>query len=242
MKLGIFLMGSKDSSYFDIVDQVVEADALGFDGVWLAERYFASGDLLWPSPMLAAAYLAASTRRIRVGLAARVLPFHHPLHVAADACTLDVLSEGRLDLQGAVPVADQPVVEVHQNAEVVDRGDRRRIERFRLGDLTDDKHVGRSFRASAAARENRDGREKRARESAHHWIHCRSPSPSLLAVAADRTVAYRLRSSIYHDKQVPTRLIMINFDLAGMRACSAIYDMVRHIERLPPAKPDPSSA
>jgi alkanesulfonate monooxygenase SsuD/methylene tetrahydromethanopterin reductase-like flavin-dependent oxidoreductase (luciferase family) len=98
MKLGIFLMGSKDSSYFDIVDQVVEADALGFDGVWLAERYFASGDLLWPSPMLAAAYLAASTRRIRVGLAARVLPFHHPLHVAADACTLDVLSEGRLDL------------------------------------------------------------------------------------------------------------------------------------------------
>jgi alkanesulfonate monooxygenase SsuD/methylene tetrahydromethanopterin reductase-like flavin-dependent oxidoreductase (luciferase family) len=98
MKLGIFLMGSKDSSYFDIVDQVVEADAIGFDGVWLAERHFASGDLLFPSPMLAAAYLAAKTQRIRVGLAARVLPFHHPLHVAADACTLDILSRGRLDL------------------------------------------------------------------------------------------------------------------------------------------------
>jgi alkanesulfonate monooxygenase SsuD/methylene tetrahydromethanopterin reductase-like flavin-dependent oxidoreductase (luciferase family) len=98
MKLGIFLMGSRDSSYFDIVDQVVEADALGFEGVWLAERHFASGDLLWPSPMLAASYLAAHTRRIRIGLAARVLPFHHPLHVGADASTLDVLSEGRLDL------------------------------------------------------------------------------------------------------------------------------------------------
>lgn len=98
MKLSIFLMGTRDGSYFDIVDQVVEADDLGFSGVWLAERYFASGDLLFPSPMVAAAYLAAYTRRIRIGLAARVLPFHHPLHVAADAATLDILSEGRLDL------------------------------------------------------------------------------------------------------------------------------------------------
>jgi alkanesulfonate monooxygenase SsuD/methylene tetrahydromethanopterin reductase-like flavin-dependent oxidoreductase (luciferase family) len=98
MKIGVFLMGSRDSSYFHIVDQVVEADDLGFDGVWLAERHFGSGDLLWPAPMLAAAYLAANTRHIRIGLAARVLPFHHPLQVGADAATLDILSEGRLDL------------------------------------------------------------------------------------------------------------------------------------------------
>lgn len=98
MKLSVFLMGTRDGSYFDVVDQVVEADALGFSGVWLAERHFESGDLLWPSPMVAAAFLAAHTRRIRIGLAARVLPFHNPLHVGADAATLDVLSEGRLDL------------------------------------------------------------------------------------------------------------------------------------------------
>jgi len=98
MKLSVFLMGTRGGSYFDVIDQVVEADALGFSGVWLAERHFGSGDLLWPSPMVAAAYMAAYTRRIRIGLAARVLPFHHPLHVAADACTLDILSEGRLDL------------------------------------------------------------------------------------------------------------------------------------------------
>lgn len=98
MRLSVFLMGTRDGSYFDVVDQVVEADALGFWGVWLAERYFASGDLLWPSPMVVASYMAAYTRRIRIGLAARVLPFHHPLHVAADAATLDILSEGRLDL------------------------------------------------------------------------------------------------------------------------------------------------
>lgn len=98
MKASVFLMGTRGGSYFDVVDQVVEADALGFAGAWLAERHFASGDLLWPSPMVAASYMAAYTRRIRIGLAARVLPFHHPLQVAADACTLDVLSEGRFDL------------------------------------------------------------------------------------------------------------------------------------------------
>jgi alkanesulfonate monooxygenase SsuD/methylene tetrahydromethanopterin reductase-like flavin-dependent oxidoreductase (luciferase family) len=64
----------------------------------LGERYFSNGDLLWPSPIAVAAYLAARTERIRIGLAARILPFHHPLHVAADAATLDVLSRGRFDL------------------------------------------------------------------------------------------------------------------------------------------------
>jgi alkanesulfonate monooxygenase SsuD/methylene tetrahydromethanopterin reductase-like flavin-dependent oxidoreductase (luciferase family) len=78
--------------------QVRLADELGFRGVWLGERHFANGDMLWPSPTVAAAYFAAQTRRIRIGLAARILPFHHPLQVASDALTLDVLSRGRFDL------------------------------------------------------------------------------------------------------------------------------------------------
>jgi alkanesulfonate monooxygenase SsuD/methylene tetrahydromethanopterin reductase-like flavin-dependent oxidoreductase (luciferase family) len=98
MKFSVFLMGTRNGSYFDIVDQVRDAEKLGFRGVWLAERTFTNGDLLWPSPMVAASYLAASTRRIRIGLAARILPFHHPIHVASDAATLDVLTSGRLDL------------------------------------------------------------------------------------------------------------------------------------------------
>jgi alkanesulfonate monooxygenase SsuD/methylene tetrahydromethanopterin reductase-like flavin-dependent oxidoreductase (luciferase family) len=98
MKFSVFLMGTRNGSYFDIVDQVRDADALGFRGVWLAERTFTNGDLLWPSPMVAASYLAANTRRLRIGLAARILPFHHPMHVASEAATLDVLTSGRLDL------------------------------------------------------------------------------------------------------------------------------------------------
>lgn len=98
MRLSIFLMGDRNGTYHDIAAQVRQADALGFRGVWLAERHLAHGDLLWPSPMVAASYFAAQTRRIRIGLAARVLPFHHPLQVAADTLALDTLSRGRFDL------------------------------------------------------------------------------------------------------------------------------------------------
>jgi alkanesulfonate monooxygenase SsuD/methylene tetrahydromethanopterin reductase-like flavin-dependent oxidoreductase (luciferase family) len=98
MKFSLFLMGTKTGSYLDIVDQVQRGERIGFDGVWLAERHFANADLLFPSPMVMASYLAACTNRIRIGLAACVLPLHHPLHVAADVATLDILSRGRVDL------------------------------------------------------------------------------------------------------------------------------------------------
>src|ERR1043165_5588448 len=98
MKFSGFLMGDRDGTYADMGDQVCEAESLGFHGVWLAERHFANGDLLWPSPMVAATYFAARTKRIRIGLAARILPFHHPLQVAEDAMTLDIISNGRFDL------------------------------------------------------------------------------------------------------------------------------------------------
>jgi len=98
MKLSLFVMGTRTGSYQDIVAQVRRAERAGFYGVWLAERHFANADLLFPSPMVMGAYLAACTDRIRIGLAACVLPLHHPLHVAADVATLDLLSGGRFDL------------------------------------------------------------------------------------------------------------------------------------------------
>jgi alkanesulfonate monooxygenase SsuD/methylene tetrahydromethanopterin reductase-like flavin-dependent oxidoreductase (luciferase family) len=98
MKFSLFLMGTSTGSYQDIVEQVRQGECAGFDGVWLAERHFANADLLFPSPIVMASYLAACTNRIRIGLAACVLPLHHPLHVAADVVTLDTLSGGRFDL------------------------------------------------------------------------------------------------------------------------------------------------
>lgn len=90
-------MGTRSGSYHDILDQVQYAEELGFDTVVLGERHFHHGDLLYPSPISMAAAFAAKTSRIRIGMAARVISLDHPLHIAEDAATLDVLSGGRLD-------------------------------------------------------------------------------------------------------------------------------------------------
>ncbi|MGH7801337.1 MAG: LLM class flavin-dependent oxidoreductase [Thermodesulfobacteriota bacterium] len=97
MKFGLFIMGTQSGSYHDILEQVEYAEELGFDTVVLGERHFSHGDLLYPSPFSIAAAFAARTTRIRIGMAARVLSLDHPLHIAEDAATLDVLSGGRLD-------------------------------------------------------------------------------------------------------------------------------------------------
>ena len=39
MRYGHFIMGTRGGSYHAMVDQVVEAEALGFDTAWLAERH-----------------------------------------------------------------------------------------------------------------------------------------------------------------------------------------------------------
>ena len=47
---------------------------------------------------MAASYIAARTKHIRIGIASRILPLDHPVHIAEDGATVDVISNGRLDL------------------------------------------------------------------------------------------------------------------------------------------------
>jgi alkanesulfonate monooxygenase SsuD/methylene tetrahydromethanopterin reductase-like flavin-dependent oxidoreductase (luciferase family) len=48
-------------------------------------------------PDLVLAYIAARTKRIRLAPAVSVLPLHHPIRVAEQWATLDLLSNGRVD-------------------------------------------------------------------------------------------------------------------------------------------------
>ncbi len=73
------------------------AEALGYDGIWLAEHHFSNYGYL-SCPLIMATHLAARTSRIRIGTAVVVLPLHNPLMVAEEAATIDLLSEGRFDL------------------------------------------------------------------------------------------------------------------------------------------------
>src|SRR5262249_45362596 len=63
-------------------------------------RHFHTDDQgrnFFSSPFIAASYIAARTKRIRIGLGACILPLYHPIHIAEDAATVDVISKGRLD-------------------------------------------------------------------------------------------------------------------------------------------------
>jgi alkanesulfonate monooxygenase SsuD/methylene tetrahydromethanopterin reductase-like flavin-dependent oxidoreductase (luciferase family) len=80
----------------DIVDEAVHADALGFRSAWIGEHHFGSLGVM-SCPDLALAHIAARTKRIRLAPAVTVLPLHHPIRVAEQWATLDLLSGGRVD-------------------------------------------------------------------------------------------------------------------------------------------------
>ena len=100
MKIGLYGTGAASTNYQSLLDQVQYADEAGFDSIWLRERHFHTDDQgrnFFSSPFIAASYIAARTKRIRIGLGACILPLYHPIHIAEDAATVDVISKGRLD-------------------------------------------------------------------------------------------------------------------------------------------------
>lgn len=83
--------------YTDYIDYICEAEALGFYSVFLVEHHFTGfGQISATLSFLT--YLAAKTSRLRLGTAVLVLPWHNPALLAEQAATLDLLSNGRLDL------------------------------------------------------------------------------------------------------------------------------------------------
>ncbi|HTW89066.1 MAG TPA: LLM class flavin-dependent oxidoreductase [Candidatus Binataceae bacterium] len=84
-------------AYREIVEEAELADQLGFRSLWLAELHFTRDFSVMPAPQLVAAAIAARTRRLRLGIGVYILPTHHPLRLAEEAATLDILSNGRFD-------------------------------------------------------------------------------------------------------------------------------------------------
>src|SRR5690348_4920176 len=80
----------------DILDEAVYAEEVGLNSAWIGEHHFSTlGVLSCPDIVLAA--VAAKTKRIRLAPAVTVLPLHHPIRVAEQWATLDLLSNGRVD-------------------------------------------------------------------------------------------------------------------------------------------------
>ncbi len=81
--------------YEDTLAQVQLADELGFDAAWLAELHFNPKFSVLSAPLLVASALARTTQRIKIGTAVNLVPLHHPIRLAEETATLDLLSHGR---------------------------------------------------------------------------------------------------------------------------------------------------
>src|SRR5688572_3237540 len=91
-----------------IVERACVAEAAGFDSLWLMDHLAApmTPEVDTFEAWTVATALAAQTSEIRIGHLTLCDPFRHPAVLAKMAATLDVISDGRLDLGlgwGSVP-------------------------------------------------------------------------------------------------------------------------------------------
>lgn len=101
-RLGFFTRVLDDTNpgarYQLALEQIITAEALGFDSTWVAQHHFDGSEGGLPAPFVFLAHVAVHTSRIRLGTGVVTLPLENPLRVAEDAAVLDLLSHGRLEL------------------------------------------------------------------------------------------------------------------------------------------------
>ena len=103
IKFGTFLLMQSPSArpsqeiYTRAIDIAQAAETLDFRNIWLAEHHFSTYGYL-SRPAQLATFIAAKTTRLRVGTAVIVVPLHHPLVIAEEIATLDLLARGRVDI------------------------------------------------------------------------------------------------------------------------------------------------
>jgi natural product biosynthesis luciferase-like monooxygenase protein len=98
--------GPLGSYYRRLVDFLVSAEELGYDGIWANEHHFHPYGGLIPSPAVLLSAIAQRTKRMRLGTSVVVLPLHNPIEIAEQLAMVDNMSGGRVDLgigRGFVP-------------------------------------------------------------------------------------------------------------------------------------------
>ena len=103
MRFGVFwqVPGFEGSTvprrHWETIEEITLADKLGFETAWLAESNFIPPRPM-SNPLMMAAAAGQHAKRIRFGTLAAQFPLHHPIHMATQAATCDILTNGRLDL------------------------------------------------------------------------------------------------------------------------------------------------
>src|SRR5262245_55690119 len=103
MRFGTFhLIGSPamapaQQRFTETLAHIALADELQFHTVWVAEHHFSNYGYS-ANPLLLIARAAAEAPNVRFGQAVIVTPFWHPIRLAEDIATTDLLTDGRLEI------------------------------------------------------------------------------------------------------------------------------------------------
>lgn len=112
-----FGLGTRTSLHDETYGVVVDAlEARGFDSLWLSEKI--SGEA--PDPLVAMAYGAGRTEKLKFGMSVMVLPGRNPVVLAKELATLATMSGGRLLPAFGLGAVDP----IEQQAFGVERGER----------------------------------------------------------------------------------------------------------------------
>jgi probable F420-dependent oxidoreductase len=117
MKFGLMFVNAGPFAFPEMLTHLAQtAERVGVESLWTVEHvvipvgyastypYDPSGKIQAPDqvpipdPLVALGYVAAVTTRIRLATGIIILPQRHPLYVAKEVATLDVLSHGRVIL------------------------------------------------------------------------------------------------------------------------------------------------
>jgi alkanesulfonate monooxygenase SsuD/methylene tetrahydromethanopterin reductase-like flavin-dependent oxidoreductase (luciferase family) len=83
--------------YQACLDQCAWADAMGLDVIVLSEHHGVDDGYL-PAPLTLAAAIAGRTKKIRISIAAALVPLHDPVRLAEQLAVLDLASDSRVSL------------------------------------------------------------------------------------------------------------------------------------------------
>jgi alkanesulfonate monooxygenase SsuD/methylene tetrahydromethanopterin reductase-like flavin-dependent oxidoreductase (luciferase family) len=86
------------TSVFDKAESMAKLmDRLGYNTFWMAEHHFQrEGYECIPNVLMAALHLAHVTKNIKLGCGFNITPMWHPLRLAEDYATADILTKGRV--------------------------------------------------------------------------------------------------------------------------------------------------